>query len=197
MGCSRVPVTPTMPTVAYEPKHRPKLRRKIPFNACVARPVSRREQRANSEARKAMLAEWKRLRDMKTWDDAAVEDWSVVARRARAAGEEVHFGYLLGMCFEKGSELPENHKDRKFKGRTVFQGDRVVNQNFEVAMFQNLGSSPATLEASRAADAFGCAPGHATQVADAPAAYVQADLKGTPCWVHLSEDAWPDDPQIL
>ena len=78
----------------------------------------------------------------------------------------------------------------------MFQGDRVVNQNYEVALFQDLGSSPATLEASRACDAFGCAPGQATQVADAPAAYVQADLKGTPCWVHLPEDAWPEDPVL-
>ena len=119
-----------------------------------------------------------------------------MAREARLANEEVHFGYLLGLCFEKGSELPEGHPDRKFKGRSVFQGDRVVNQNYEVALFQDLGSSPATLEASRACDACGCAPGHGTQIADAPAAYVQADLKGTPCWVNLPEEAWPEDPDL-
>ena len=189
-------MSPTMPTIPYKPEHRPKLRPRIPFNACVARPVSRKEQRANEDARKAMLKEWQRLRDMKTWDETEVLEWRDVAKKARRDGEEVHFGYLLGLCFEKGSELPKDHKDRKFKGRTVFQGDRVVNQNYEVAMFQDLGSSPATLEAARACDAFGCVPGHATQVADAPAAYVQADLKGTPCWVHLPVDAWPDDPVI-
>jgi len=195
-AANRVVVAPVMPTVAYDPKHRPKLRRRVPFNACVARPVSRREQRANPKARDAMRDEWERLRKMGTWDDTTVEEWSDVAKKARAANEEVHFGYLLGSCFEKGSELPDNHPDRKFKGRSVFQGDRVVNQNYEVALFQDLGSSPATLEAARACDAFGCAPGNATQVADAPAAYVQADLKGTPCWVHLPEDAWPDDPVL-
>ena len=63
-------------------------------------------------------------------------------------------------------------------------------------MFQDLGSSPATLEASRACDAFGCAPSNATQKSDAPAAYIQADLKGTPCWVHLPPEAWPDDPVL-
>ena len=78
----------------------------------------------------------------------------------------------------------------------MVQGDRVVNQNYEVAMFQDLGSSSATLEAARACDAFGCAPGHATQVSDAQAAYVQADLKGTPCWVHLPMDARPDEPVL-
>jgi len=65
-------------------------------------------------------------------------------REARQTGKEVHFGYLLGLCFEKGSELPEGHLDRKFKGRSVFQGDRVVNQKWEVALFQDLGSNPGT-----------------------------------------------------
>jgi hypothetical protein len=131
---------------------------------------------------------------MGAWDEVVVREWADVAREARQTGKEVHFGYLLGLCFEKGSELPEGHPDRKFKGRFVFQGDRVVNQDWEVALFQDLGSNPASLEAARACDASGCAPGHATQIADAPAAYIQADLKGTPRWVHLPPGAWPKDP---
>ena len=187
---------PAMPTEPYKPEHRPKLRQRVPINACVARPVSKSERKLKPKAMQAMKDEWNRLRKMGTWDDLSVRPWRAVAREARDKGEEVHFGYLLGLCFEKGSELPENHPDRKFKGRSVFQGDRVVNQNFEVALFQDLGSSPATLEASRACHAVGCAPGHVTQIADAPAAYVQADLKGTPCWVNLPEEAWPDDPEL-
>ena len=185
---------PAMPTIPYEPKHRPKLRQRIPFNACVARPVSKAERKLKPKAMQEMMKEWKRLRDMGTWDDASVRAWRDVAREARDKNEEVHFGYLLGLCFEKGSELLDGHTDEKFKGHSVFQGDRVVNQNFEVALFQDLGSSPATLEASRARDAFGYAPGHAMQVADAPAPDVQADLKKTPCWVDLPEEAWPEDP---
>jgi hypothetical protein len=72
-----------------------------------------------------MDAEWERLRKMGTWDEVVIREWADVAREARQAGKEVHFGYLLGLCFEKGSELPEGHPDRKFKGRSVFQGDRV------------------------------------------------------------------------
>ena len=187
---------PAMPTIPYKPEHRPKLRLKIPIPACVARPVSRRERRNNIKAAKAMKDEWDRLRSLGTWDEYVVREWSDVAREARNKGEEVHFGYLLGLCFEKGSELEDGDPGKKFKGRAVFQGDRVVNQNWEIALFQDLGSSPATLEASRACDAFGCVPGHKTEIADAPAAYVQADLKGTPCWVHMPEEAWPDDPVL-
>ena len=122
------------------------------------------------------------MRDKGTWD-VIVRDWSAVADEAKAKKEEVHFGYLLGLCSEKGSELDANDKNRKYKGRALYQGNRVVNQNREAALFQDLGSSPATLEAARAADAYGCAPGHDTEIADAEQAYVQADLKGVPSWV--------------
>ena len=60
-------------------------------------------------------------------------------------------------------------------------------------MFQDLGSAPATLEAGRAADCIGCAPGSTISVADAEQAYVQAELRGTETWVALPEEAWPDD----
>ena len=95
----------------------------------------------------------------------------------------------MGLCCEKGSELDANDKGRKYKGRAVYQGNRVVNQNWEAALFQDLGSSPATLEASCAADAYGCCPGHETEIADAEQAYVQADLKGVPSWVCLPPEA--------
>ena len=121
-------IIPAMPTKPYEPAHRPKLRQKLPINACVARPVTKAERRREPKAQAVMLEEWARLRKMGTWDDYSVRGWRRVAREAREANEEVHFGYLLGLCFEKGSELPKGHDDRKFKGRTVFQGDRVVNQ---------------------------------------------------------------------
>ena len=58
-------------------------------------------------------------------------------------------------------------------------------------MFQDLGSSPATQEASRAADFVGCQPGNDLQQADAEQAYVQALLKGTKTWVQLPSEFWP------
>ena len=65
---------------------------------------------------------------------------------------------------------------KKFKGRVVFQGDRVIDQNFDAAMFQDLGSSPATMEAAKIADFFGCVPGHSLEIADAVQAYLQAEM---------------------
>ena len=80
---------------------------------------------------------------------------------------------------------------RKFKGRVVFQGNRVVVQNYKAAMFQDLGSAPATMETARIADIYGCAPAHAAQTADAVQAYIQADMSGAPTWVCLPPEARP------
>ena len=101
-------------------------------------------------------------------------------------------GYLFGICVEKNSELGENDPMRKFKGRVVFQGDRVIDQNYDAAMFQDLGSSPATLEAAEIADFFGCAPDHSVEIADAVQAYIQADMEGTETWVCLPEGDRPE-----
>ena len=72
--------------------------------------------------------------------------------------------------------MPDGDKSKKFKYRLVFQGNQVVTQNWEVALFQDLGSSPATMEAGKYVDAYGCAPGHSCEQADAEQAYVQAAL---------------------
>ena len=53
---------PAMPTVAYSPTHRPKVQRRLPVNACVARPLSRREWLADKKARATVQAEVDRLR---------------------------------------------------------------------------------------------------------------------------------------
>ena len=75
----------------------------------------------------------------------------------------------------------------------MYQGNGVVNQNYEAALFQDLGRSPATLEASRACDAYGCGPGMHTEVADAEQAYVQATLKRIPSWISLPKEAQTEE----
>ena len=92
---------------------------------------------------------------------------------------------------EKNHELDPNDKRRKYKGRAVFQGNNVRDQDGNSAIFVDLGSSPATMEAARAADVYGLVPGHAVQQSDAEQAYTQAWLGGTPTWVRLPKDQWP------
>ena len=85
--------------------HRPKTSNRLPFPACVARPVGKKELMREKKAIEAMKAEWKRLWDKKVWDASTVAEWSDVAREARRRGEEIHMGRLFGLCVEKGAEL--------------------------------------------------------------------------------------------
>ena len=188
-GTHPFPAMPCKPTTEDDPAdpHREKIgERRWPINAMVARPVGKKEIAASTAAQEAIQKEWDRLRAKNVWDETQVEEWDDV----RKCGE-AHMGYLFCICVEKNSELPDGHASKKYKGRVVFQGNRVVNQNWEAAMFQELGSSPATLEAARACDCYGCTPGNDCQIADAEQAYIQAEMKGTPTWVCLPPEAQP------
>ena len=60
----------------------------------------------------------------------------------------------------------------------VFGGHAVIDQSWEAAVFQDLGSSPSSMSAGKFIDFYACIKGNAGQQADAEMAYVQADLKG-------------------
>ena len=181
----------------------------VPFNCCVAEPVSKKQIMQQNElikakklsyegsAQEAVDSEWKRLRSLQkgkgTWDESNVQEYEKVASEAQAEGRTVHFGNVFNLCVLKGSELRDGNKGKKYKGRTVFQGNRVWDQNWDVAMFQELSSTPATMEASKAMDFLGMQKGWATQQADAKQAYTQSKLGGDETWVFLPEDQWPTD----
>ena len=108
------------------------------------------------------------------WDLSGVRSWKDVASEARSKGHKAHRGNVFGICVEKNSELPKSDKRRKFKRRYVYQGNRVFDEHSEAALFNQLGSSPATLEGSKAVDFYGLINGHTVQQADADQAYTQA-----------------------
>ena len=87
-------------------------------------------------------------------------EFAAVQREPRLDNREFHMGHIFLICVEKNSELAEGDPARKYKGRVVFGGGRVIDQIFDAAMFQDLGSSPATMEAAKIANFFGCVPGH-------------------------------------
>ena len=60
-------------------------------------------------------------------------------------------------------------------------GNQIKNQTSDAALFQDLGSS-------RWADFLGCLDGWDVQMADAVQAYIQATLRGTPCWIVPEDD---------
>ena len=75
----------------------------------------------------------------------------------------------------------------------MLQGNRVVDQNMDEAQFQDMGSAPATIEASRMCILKGLFPGDVVEQADAMQAYIQAKLGGTETWVEIPEEGWPQE----
>eukprot|EP00972_Heterocapsa_arctica_P012948 1902647-Heterocapsa_arctica.AAC.1 len=121
-----------------------------------------------------------------------MEKW-VLVREARDKNENIHLACVFPICSEKGNDLLKGDPDRKFKGRCVLQGDNVRDENHQTAIFQELSSQPATLEAAKSVDAYGMLPGHNFEQCDAQQAYVQCKLGGTPTWVTLPKLLQPKD----
>ena len=74
--------------------------------------------------------------------------------------------------------LLDDDDRKKYKCSVVFQGDYVIDHNWEIAIFQDLGSSFASMEAGKVAYAYGSFSDHGIQQADAEQAYIQAELEG-------------------
>ena len=126
-----------------------------------------------------MQDEWRKLVDKGVFLMSSVAEWSKIRDDARARGVTVHHGSLATIVVEKNAELPDGDPSRKFKGRTaVFLGDQVKDQDSQTAIFEEMQSAPAAMEAGRVCDLYGCSPGNMLTTADGVQAYVQADLRG-------------------
>ncbi len=68
-----------------------------------------------------------------------VREWSDVREEARRTGIRNHVGMVFGICVETGSELPMGDPSRKLKGRCVFRGNAVRDEDHYAAVFQGLG----------------------------------------------------------
>ena len=110
---------PKMPcTKRRRQKHRPKTHQPR-YNACVARPVSKKEVNDNPKAKAAQQAEWQRLRTVPrpdggtgVWEESLVEEWRDVKRKALKDGLNIHIGCTFDIIVEKNSELPEDDPKR-------------------------------------------------------------------------------------
>ena len=184
---------PCMPVVGgTRQRHRIRIGPPPPLPALVAQKVTRWDSMLIPAARAAMKKEYDALRSVPAWDENGVREYDEVRGAARKRAVKAHFGRVFGLCVLKGSELPEGDPDRKYKGRFVFQGDNVRDEHGDWAIFQELGSSPAGIDASKAVDAYGLCPGHSIAQSDAEQAYVQAKLGGdVETWVGLPEEWRP------
>ena len=140
---------------------------------------------------KAMDGEWNKLSKQVVWDSNTVRGQDEVDAQARSNNIKVHFGDIFGMCGVKGSELQEGDPAKKWKGSFVFRGSDVKDEYNDTAVFNELSSSPAMLEASKAVDAYGLIDGNASSQCVAEQAYVQSRFGGTETWVRIPNDRWP------
>ena len=161
--------------------------------ALVARVVSQAEVERTPAAKAAMDKEWQKLVDKSCWLEKKVREFQAVTAEAKRLNQKAHFGRIFEICSQKGSELPPGHPDQKWKGRSVFQGNRVQDERNDHAIFAELGSSPASVEAAKVIDVFGSQPGYAKQQADARQAYTQALFEGIETWVRLPRNRWPKE----
>ena len=87
--------------------------------------------------------------------------------------------------------MPEGDKLRKFKGRTVFQENNVRDENSDVALFSELGSSPATMEALLRPLTRG--PAWSQNPAKRRGPGLHPGSHGVETWVELPPDRWPKE----
>ena len=202
---------PSMPVehCDYEP-HRSNMRalvedklseiqKKLDFDlfANVAKVLSKHEISKSPGAQKALDAEWEKLLNKKTWDQSKVKECCAIVDEAKRKGEKVHIGRIFEICTLKGSELPEGDPNLKHKGRTCFQGNNVFDESSDYAIFAEMSSSAASMEAAKIFDAYGSQPRHSKEQADARQAYTQAIFTVVPTWLRLPRNRWPKDWQRL
>ncbi len=77
------------------------------------------------------------------------------------------------------------------KGRRVLLGDNAKDQDFIWADIYEFGSSPPSMEATKALYAMGSLPGYKVKTGDARGAYTQSLLRCAETWVSLPEIRWP------
>ena len=123
----------------------------------------------------------------------SVQEWGYIAAKARRTCQKVHVGQVFGICVEKGHELLSGSKGRRHKGRYVYQGNDVKDERGNFAVFQELSSNPATMQAVKTVSAYGCLPGNKAEQRDAEQSYVQSDFDHSfaETWARIPREYWP------
>ena len=119
----------------------------MPFNVLVAEPAAKTQRKQIPKAQAARDKEWDKLLLRTTWDLTTVKEWSWVSRRSKISGVKVHVAKIFETCVEKGAEVDDNDPRKIFKGRAVLDGSWVTHENYDVALFNEMGSSPTIMQA--------------------------------------------------
>ena len=134
----------------------------FPFNLLVAEPIIRIQRKQVPKAQAACDKEWEKNKRLKrsTWDPSTVCEWNFVATEFKRTGIKVHVAKIFEICVVKGAELDDKDPRHIFKGRAVLDGSWVKDENYDVDLFNEMGSSLAIMQAGKAVDVFGLQPGY-------------------------------------
>ena len=121
-------------------------------NLLVAEPVSRAQRLKIPKAQEACNKEWDKLLRRDTWDPTSVREWNFTCLEAKRLNSKVHVAKIFEICVVKGAELDDSDPRKIYKGRAVFDGSWVKDENYDVALFNELGSAPANMQAGKAVD---------------------------------------------
>ena len=158
-------------------------------HALVTRNLAKSEWLHDTRGLEAVQSEGLGLRANNTWNDQTVRPLHQLRRECRESGRRVQIAELLTLCGVKHYELqPSQHK---YKGRIVFRGDQVRDASGNPVLFgsEDTATTPTGLVGLAACIFYGLRPGHATSVADAIQAYLQAKI-GRETWVIIPRELW-------
>ena len=116
--------------------------------AAVTRQLPRSEVLSRPEALEAIRKEMDGVASMGTWEWDSVEEEQTVKKKALDRGETIHLADLLAICSEKHIELEESY--RQLKGRVCFRSDAARTESGNIALYQTLSASPASIVAANA-----------------------------------------------
>ena len=120
-----------------------------------------------------------------TWDESKIRPKAEVLAEARAKGQKIHVGALMGIVSIKGYE--KSPSEWIIKARIVFRGDAVRDEANQAAVFDELAASaPTRLGGLNMIIAFGLVKGNTFSTSDCIKPYVQSFLDSScPTYVLL------------
>ena len=142
--------------------------------AGVTKSLSTKQWLSDPKGVEAVKQEAIGLRANKTWDDEAVSTLHQIRNWAKAVGVKIKVAELLTLCGIKHFELDPSQW--RWKGRFVYRGDRVFDENHNLTLFEETATTPTSLVELNVALWSSCQEGNAASCSDAAQAFLQSEL---------------------
>jgi hypothetical protein len=166
--------------------------KQVPSLAGVTKSLTKKEWANDPKALEALKQEAVGLRSNLTWDDDTVAPLYQIRNWARSAGAHIKVAELLTLVGIKHHELEPSQW--KWKGRIVYRGDQVRDQDNNLLLFDQTATTPTSLIALNAAIWYACRKGHAASCSDAIQAFLQSELDDSDLtYVIIPVELWLDE----